>query len=111
MVPHYNGQATKAQATAYIRKQGKFEEVGEIILAEYNIGEIVSNQGARNDLDRIGCYINEGWTPQEIMNVSLSYRKYDKIIKDAYFAKRNAETPFPVCVCKQLLEPLCHGWL
>lgn len=87
-------RGTKEQALAYIRKQGKFEEAGETILAEYHIGEIVSNQGARNDLDRIGCYINEGWTPQEIMNVSLSYRKYDKIIKDAYFAKRNAETPF-----------------
>ncbi len=87
-------RGTKDQALGYIRKQGKFAEAGETVLAEHCIGEIVSNQGARTDLDRVGAYINDGWTPQEIMNVSLSYRKYDRIIKDAYFAKRNAETPF-----------------
>lgn len=88
-------RGTKLQALAYIRKEGIFEEQGEIILAEYSLGgEIQDNRGARNDLQRVGAYINDGLTPQEIMNLSIEYRKHDRIIKEAYFAKRNAETPF-----------------
>ncbi len=87
-------RGNKKQALAYIRKEGKFEEKGEKIVCEYNIGEIQDNQGMRTDLDRIGAYISEGLTPNEIMAINIKYRKHDKIIRDAYFAKRAAETPF-----------------
>lgn len=87
-------RGSKEQALAYIRKEGEYEEKGETVVCEYSIGEVKSNQGKRNDLDKIGAYINEGLTPNEIMQLDISYRKHDKIIRDAYFAKRSAETPF-----------------
>lgn len=87
-------RGTKEQALAYIRKEGEYAEKGEQVLCEYSIGEVKSNQGKRNDLDKIGAYIKEGLTPNEIMRLDISYRKHDKIIRDAYFAKRSEETPF-----------------
>lgn len=87
-------RGTKEQALAYIRKEGEYAEKGEQVLCEYSIGEVKSNQGARNDLERIGAYIQQGMTPNEIMQLDIKYRRHDKIIRDAYFAKRSAETPF-----------------
>lgn len=87
-------RGTKEQALAYIRKEGEYAEKGETVLCEYSIGDVKSNQGARTDLDRIGAYIQEGMTPNEIMQLDIKYRKHDKIIRDAYYAKRSAETPF-----------------
>lgn len=87
-------RGTKKQALAYIRKEGDFEEKGEQIVCEYSIGEIQDNQGMRTDLDRIGAYLDEGLKPAEIMAINLKYRKHEKIIKDAYFAKRAAGVAF-----------------
>lgn len=87
-------RGTKKQALAYIRKEGDFEEKGETIVCEYNIGEVQDNQGMRTDLDKIGAYLNEGLKPGEIMAINIKYRKHEKIIKDAYFAKRAANTAF-----------------
>lgn len=87
-------RGTKKQALAYIRKEGKHEEKGEKIVCEYSIGEVQDNQGMRTDLDKIGAYINEGLSPAEIMAINIKYRKNEKLIRDAYFAKRAAETPF-----------------
>lgn len=87
-------KGTKKQALDYIHKVGKFEDKGEKILAEYSIGEIQDNQGMRTDIDKIGAYIAEGLRPNEIMSINIRFRKHDKIIRDAFFAKRAAETPF-----------------
>ena len=87
-------RGTKKQALAYIRKEGDFEEKGETIVCEYNIGEVQDNQGMRTDLDRISAYLDEGLKPGEIMAINIKYRKHEKIIKDAYFAKRAANTAF-----------------
>lgn len=87
-------RGTKKQALAYIRKEGKYEEKGETVVCEYNIGDIQDNQGMRSDLDKIGAYITEGLRPNEIMSINIKYRKHDKIIRDAYFAKCSADTPF-----------------
>lgn len=86
-------KGTKQQADDYINKRGKYEEKGEkVVLIKY-CGEIKGNQGKRNDISSIEELIEQGLTPNEIFDISLSYRKYEKITKDAYYRKRYKEAP------------------
>lgn len=87
-------KGTKEQAENYINKRGKFSEKGEQIIYIAKFGEIKGSQGQRKDLEIIQDYIEQGLTPSQIMCNNISYRKYDKLIKDAYFDKRYRETPF-----------------
>ena len=82
----------------YIKKEGRwlddakhetnlpetFEEWGELP-AEF--------QGERSDLDDIGDMIDEGMTPSEIMAERFAYRRYERMIRSAYYDKRKRETP------------------
>lgn len=86
-------KGSKAEAEGYIKKIGKWEEKGEQILYTEVYGEIKGNQGARNDLTKIEEMILEGMTPMQIMDSNFSYRKYEKMIKDAFYSKRAKETP------------------
>lgn len=86
-------KGNKQQAEDYINKRGEYEEKGEqVILIKYH-GEIQGKQGKRNDINAIEELIEQGLTPNEIFDISLSYRKYEKITKDAYYRKRFKETP------------------
>ena len=87
-------KGTKEQAEDYINKRGKFAEKGEQVLYIAKYGEIKGSQGQRKDLEVIQDYIEQGLTPSQIMAQNISYRRYEKIIKDAYFDKRKAETPY-----------------
>jgi len=87
-------KGSKEQAEDYINKRGKFEEKGEIVVYSNRHGEIKGFQGQRNDLSIIEELINQGKTPNDIMSMSLQYRRYDKIIRDGYYAKRRTETAF-----------------
>lgn len=87
-------KGNKSQAEDYIKKRGRFEEKGEQILYSQQIGEIKGAQGNRRDLEIIEELIEQGKTPSEILDLSFSYRRYETMIKSAYFAKRNKETPF-----------------
>lgn len=87
-------KGNKEQAENYIQKKGKWEEKGEKILYSNRHGDIKGFQGQRNDLAIIEELINQGKLPSEIMAMSLQYRKYEKIIRDAYFDKRKKETPY-----------------
>jgi len=87
-------KGTKEQAENYIKKRGKFEEKGEVILYEQGHGEIKGCQGSRRDFDILEEYIGSGFTPQQILSMSMAYRRYEKYIKDAYFSKRREETPY-----------------
>lgn len=87
-------KGNKEQAVDYIEKKGRFEEKGEKILYKEYYGEIKGCQGARKDLEIIETCINEGYTPKEIMAMNFGYRRYEKMIKSAYFDKRSAETKF-----------------
>ena len=87
-------RGSKEQAEDYILKQGKWEEKGEVIIAKYQHGEIKGNQGNRSDIKAIEGLLEEGKTPSEIMREQFSYRRYEKMIRDAYFDKRDQETPF-----------------
>lgn len=86
-------KGNKEQAEDYINKKGRWEEKGEIIVYTNRHGEIKGCQGQRNDLEIIEELLNQGKTPNEIMSISLGYRRYEKLIRDAYFSKRYNETP------------------
>ncbi len=47
----------------------------------------------RSDLDVIEEMLNNGATPEEIFEISFCYRKYEKMIKADYLARRIKETP------------------
>jgi len=86
-------KGNKAQAEDYINKRPPFDEAGEKVIYVGRHGEIQGRQGKRNDLDYIDELIQQGLTPNEIMSQSLSHRKFDRIIRDAFYAKRSNETP------------------
>lgn len=86
-------RGTKEDAEDYINKKGKFEEEDEIILHSDRIGEIKSNRGARKDFENIEDMMDQGMTPNEIMRESFGFRRYEGMIKSAWFDKRVKETP------------------
>ena len=87
-------RGSKQQAEDYINKVGKFEEKGEQVLYIAKYGEIKGSQGKRNDLDEIDELLKQGLTPNKIFDISISYRRYEKIVRSAFFDKRKNEIPF-----------------
>ena len=85
-------KGTKEQAEDYIHKRGKFEEKGESVLYIAQYGEIKGYQGQRKDLEIIEELLEQGKTPSEIFDISFRFRRYDKMIKQAYYDKRLKET-------------------
>jgi len=83
----------KEQLQAYLLKEGDFEEKGEQVLCTKGIDVIQDKQGKRNDLEEIEELLNEGFTPEQIFELSFRYRKYEKMIKSDYIARRIRETP------------------
>lgn len=86
-------KGNKKQAEDYIKKNPPFDESGETIEYTCYAGEITGKQGKRSDLDEIALMIEEGMTPSQIFDINLTHRKYERMIKAAYFAKRKKETP------------------
>lgn len=86
-------KGSKKEAEDYINKNGKYQEKGETVVHIARRGEIKANQGKRTDIDDIDMYIQKGLTPNEIMDIKFSYRKYEKSITEAFFRKRYLETP------------------
>lgn len=88
-------RGTKSQLINYVLKNDdKWKEKHEDVLCVTdNMDGIVGHQGSRSDLGQIEELINEGFTPSEIMGQKFAYRRYDKMIRDAFFEKRAAETP------------------
>lgn len=86
-------RGNKRQVEDYINKRGKFEEKGETVVCILTEGEIKGNQGKRNDLEEIENLLNSGKTPNEIMREKFSYRRYESMIKKAYYDKRYKDTP------------------
>lgn len=86
-------KGNKEQAEDYINKRGKFTEKGEQVLYIAKFGEIKGAQGQRKDFEVIQELIDSGETPRQIMDKNFSYRRYEKMIRDAYFSKRYNETP------------------
>lgn len=64
---------------------GTFEESGEI--------PPEPGQGYRSDLQKIADMLDDGLTPGEILSQDFLYRRYENMIRAAYFDKRKRETP------------------
>lgn len=87
-------RGNKKQAVDYINKVGAFEEKGHTVLVPAKFkGEIKATQGARNDLQAIEQMIEEGLTPNQIMDISINYRNYESLIRKTFFSKRSKDTP------------------
>lgn len=89
-------KGNKQQALAYIKKEPPFEEKAHtVVVPAVIVGQIkaVSKNDKINIYDEIDLYIKDGLTPKQIMNISSRHRKEESLIRKAYFAKRDAETP------------------
>jgi len=87
-------KGTKEQAENYIQKKGKFAESDEKVIYVARHGQIKGVQGQRKDFEIIEQMLLERKTPREIMSVNFSYRRYEKMIKSAYYDQRKKDTPF-----------------
>lgn len=86
-------KGNKKEAEDYINKVGKYSESGEIIKAKFQHGDIKGRQGQRFDLTVVQDLINQGLKPNEIFDLDIKFRRYEKVVKDAYYAKRVKEAP------------------
>lgn len=86
-------RGTKKQAEDYIQKKHPFEEKGEKVVCIVRAGTILGAPGKRTDLETIGVLLEDGLTPQQIMDNNFSFRRYEREIKSAYFRRRWTETP------------------
>ena len=87
-------RGTKKQAEDYINKRGAFAEKGEKIICIEYAGEIAGSQGRRNELDAIEDLLSQGKRPNEIFEeLGLRSRRYEAIIKGAFFDKKIKDTP------------------
>lgn len=83
----------KKKLKAYILKEDEFEEKGEKVLYSYGVENIEDGQGARSDIDDIKLMINSGASPKQIFEKDLRWRKYEKMIVNAYKDFRLANAP------------------
>lgn len=83
----------KEELSAYLLKEGKYAEKGEQVLCYKGLENIEDVQGKRNDLEEIEQLLNNGATPEEIFETAFRYRKYEKMIKADFLARRIKETP------------------
>jgi hypothetical protein len=56
-------------------------------------GEIKGRTGKRSDLDEIAAMLEAGFTPGEIFAENISYRRYERLIRGAFYDLRKAKTP------------------
>jgi len=87
-------KGTKEQAENYIEKKGKFADSDEKVIYIARHGEIKACQGQRRDLQIIEEMLLQDKTPKEIMKSNFSYRRYEKMIRQAYNDKRLDLMPF-----------------
>lgn len=88
--------AKKEGLLAYLKKTGEYEEKGEIVLYEYNLESVQDGRSSKNgkaDINNIQLMINAGATPNEIFEKNFLYRKYSKMIMDAYISKKTKDAP------------------
>lgn len=76
--------AGKKKLKDYLLKEGPFEEKGEKVLYTCGLENIEDGQGARNDIDEINNLIKSGASPKQIFAIDFRWRKYEKMIVNAY---------------------------
>lgn len=83
----------KRELSAYLLKEGEYEEKGERVLHVAGIDNIQDAQGKRGDLEAIEEMLVKGMTPQEILEKNFRYYKYEKMILHAYIDQKVRESP------------------
>lgn len=90
-------KGSKEDAEAYIYKIGKFAEKNHTIVVQPVFHGSIKGRGVRVNpqtvLLDIEDMINNGMTPEQIMELSIMYREKEPLIRSTYFAKRFKETP------------------
>lgn len=88
-------RGNKEQAEDYILKKGRFEEKSHtVIIPARFYGKISANKnGSSGELMVIQELLEQGKTPREIFEISINFRKHEKIVRAAFFAKRASELP------------------
>lgn len=86
-------RGTKDQLRSYLLKEPPYDEKGEKVLYSINIDAIESNQGKRTDLQIISEMLSEGKNPNEIFEESLSFRRFERIIRSEFLAIRRRSVP------------------
>lgn len=91
-------RGTHAENRAYVAKSGEkwAEKAATSVPGTFEEwGELPEDRqpGERSDLTIIGELIAAGLTPNQIMNMNFAWRRYEKMIRSGYFAKRRDETP------------------
>ena len=82
----------KKELQSYLLKERPYEDKNEKVFYTKGLENIQDRQGKRSDLDEIKDMIEKGMNPSEIMRQNINYRKYERIIKGAYYDKRKEET-------------------
>lgn len=78
-------RGSKKEAEEYINKLGKYAEKDEVVTATAVYGELKGNQGKRSDLKTMEELLNQGLTPQQILDqVGLSGYRYKSMLQEAY---------------------------
>ena len=90
-------KGSKEDVEAYIYKTGKFAEKNHTIVVQPIFHGDIKGRGVRVNpqtvLLDIEDMINNGMTPEQIMELSIMYREKEPLIRSTYFAKRFKETP------------------
>jgi hypothetical protein len=90
-------KGSKEQLAEYIKKEGKYQEKGENILYSKNLECIKKSQGERKDLQDdyaiIDDMLNNGAKPKDIFNISIRFRKYENMIRNANMDRLLKITP------------------
>lgn len=87
------------QNRSYVEKSGRWAHVPKAdstvpgTFEEWGTLPDEPGQGYRSDLQKIADMLDDGLTPSEILSQDFAYRRYDRMIRDAYFDKRKRETP------------------
>lgn len=83
----------KIELKNYLLKNPPYDEKGEQVLYTLGLDNIQDNKGRRSDLEEIEDMLEKGYTPAQIMEESFSFRKFEKMIKSDFIARRLKETP------------------
>lgn len=91
-------KGSKEDVEAYIYKTGKFAEKNHTIVVQPIFHGDIKGRGGmpvnpQRILQDIEDMINNGMTPEQIMELSIMYREKESLIRNTYFAKRFKETP------------------
>lgn len=86
-------KGSKQEAEDYIMKRGRYAERSEEVLCTRVHGEIKSRQGGRSDLDEIDRMLEGGCNPEQIFSESFAYRRYERMVREAYYQKRLEQAP------------------